>query len=197
MSEFNDEQKKLIMDLQDTIVNTFVNFGQIYDEKIKELNRKLEDSNPDESTVKELKHENEELRAELNILKRRYQLLETQSQYELEQSKKPEPKTEQQVPDEPPREMRRRHNSLGSEDNSLNLVNLKTGTYVFNPDTRELFDYYGDNNIGPKVGALKAVVIRQKSFYINGNEIYEMLENRDVGDLVGEKRNGKAVFYKR
>jgi len=263
MSKFDEQETQIIHDLQDNILEGMMLFKQYQEHKMLALEEKVDELQQfsDVSVVKSLTVENAELRSELNVLKRRYQLLETQSQSQRRQQMtepaaplpvslplpvpkskpvikpkkrqaEPEPEPEEEVEvvqpevevevevDQPEPEVEvevdQSEPEVQSEpepqpeveveqpepeeepEEGLLLVHLLSGHYFLDTVTCELYDFVDETTPGEILGKLKTANIRKKTHYIdtNDNNIYLRSEDGDVGEHVGSRVNGKAVFKK-
>jgi polyhydroxyalkanoate synthesis regulator phasin len=76
-------------------------------------------------------------------------------------------------------------------------VVLKSGTYYWDPDSHELYDYVSEDLIGSSVGFMKTVKIRNRSYYmdVRDDTFYESSPDT-IGAYAGQIVNRKAIFAK-
>ena len=74
-------------------------------------------------------------------------------------------------------------------------VVLRSGTYYWDPETNELYDYVSDELIGQSAGFIKAVKIRNLTYYLDPHDhsFYEVSPDT-IGDYAGQIVNRKAIF---
>lgn len=121
---------------------------------------------------------------------------------EPEEQAVPEPEVEEPAPEprpqepEPEEEEPEAEAEEEEEEEGLLLVNLLSGHYFLDTTTCELYDFIDDVTPGEIVGKLKTATIRKKTHYIDTKDdnIYLRCDDGDVGEHVGSRVNGKAVF---
>jgi myosin heavy subunit len=76
-------------------------------------------------------------------------------------------------------------------------VVLRLGSYYWDPETNELYDYVSDELIGQSVGFIKTVKIRNCSYYLDTRDdtFYESSPD-NIGAYAGQIVNRKAIFTK-
>ncbi len=74
-------------------------------------------------------------------------------------------------------------------------VVLRSGSYYWDPETNELYDYVSDELIGQSAGHIKAVKIRNLTYYLDPHDdsFYEVSPDT-IGDYAGQIVNRKAIF---
>jgi hypothetical protein len=84
------------------------------------------------------------------------------------------------------------------EDDEPELIPvvLNSGTYFWDPDTHDLYEYISDEEAGEIVGLIKSVKIKNQIYYLDttDNNFYEITEDNNIGKRVGQIVDRKAVF---
>jgi hypothetical protein len=84
---------------------------------------------------------------------------------------------------------------ITTQELDLVPVVLRSGTYYWDPETNELYDYVSDELIGQSVGFIKAVKIRNLTYYLDPHDdsFYEVSPDA-IGNYAGQIVNRKAIF---
>ena len=121
--------------------------------------------------------------------------LESQPQPELQSQPQPESQSEPQPESEPP--------VPENDDAELIPVVLQSGTYFWDPDSNDLYEFLSDEEAGEVVGFIKSVKIKNQIYYLDttDNNFYEMLDEGSgaagaIGQHLGQIVDKKAVFLR-
>ena len=120
---------------------------------------------------------------------------ELQSQPESQSEPQPESQSEPQPESEPP--------VPENDDAELIPVVLQSGTYFWDPDSNDLYEFLSDEEAGEVVGFIKSVKIKNQIYYLDttDNNFYEMLDEGSgaagaIGQHLGQIVDKKAVFLR-
>ncbi len=111
---------------------------------------------------------------------------EPQSQPESKPERQPEPQPESEQIQEEQQE----------EEPELIPVVLQSGTYFWDPDSNDLYEYVSEEEAGELVGLIKSVRIKNNIYYLDttDNSFYEVTEDKNIGKYLGQIVDRKAVF---
>ena len=83
-----------------------------------------------------------------------------------------------------------------NEGPELIPVILLSGTYFWNQDTGDLYDFISDEEAGEIVGFIKSVKIKKQLYYLDtcDNNFYKHEDDDMIGKHIGQIIDNKAIF---